>query len=146
MEEIDIYLHNHVIWKKNMPNQNFKGVYTWILPKLDRLVHREHWAEGLIVSCRRPCWPDQWCLKWRPVACFTKEVNPRLAKRPLVSNGRLANRGSTSLVKEATGSCNWNIPLIQTRGSISVKITSYKYRNSHKKMVFIYKHGPGYFD
>ena len=35
---------------------------------------------------------------------FTKEVNPRLAKRPLVFNGRLANQGLTSLVKEATGS------------------------------------------
>ena len=37
------------------------------------------------------------------VACFTKEVNPRLAKRPLVFNGRLAYRRLTSLVKEATG-------------------------------------------
>ena len=31
----------------------------------------------------------------RPVASFTKEVNSRLAKRPLVFNGRLANRGLT---------------------------------------------------
>ena len=38
-----------------------------------------------------------------PVASFTKEVNPQLAKRPLVFNGCLANRGLTSLVKEATG-------------------------------------------
>ena len=38
-----------------------------------------------------------------PVTSFTKEVNPRLAKRPLEINGRLANRGLTSLVKEATG-------------------------------------------
>ena len=38
-----------------------------------------------------------------PVASFTKEVNPRLAKCPLKTNGRLANRGLTSLVKEATG-------------------------------------------
>ena len=37
-----------------------------------------------------------------PVAYFTKEVNSRLAKRPLVYIGRLANRGLTSLVKEAT--------------------------------------------
>ena len=36
------------------------------------------------------------------VAYFPKEVNSRLAKRPLVINGRLANRGLTSLVKEAT--------------------------------------------
>ena len=37
------------------------------------------------------------------VASFTKEDHPRLAKRPLKTNGRLANRGLTSLVKEATG-------------------------------------------
>ena len=37
-----------------------------------------------------------------PVASFTKEINPRLAKRPMIFNGRLANRGLTSLVKEAT--------------------------------------------
>ena len=36
------------------------------------------------------------------VASFTKEVKPRLAKHPLVFDGRLANRGLTSLVKEAT--------------------------------------------
>ena len=41
-------------------------------------------------------------VKWTPVASFTKEINSRLAKRPLVFNGRLANRGLTSLVKEAT--------------------------------------------
>ena len=39
------------------------------------------------------------------VAYFTKEVNPRLAKRPLKTNGRLANHGLTSLVKETTGHC-----------------------------------------
>ena len=38
-----------------------------------------------------------------PVASFTEEVNPRLAKHPLVFNGHLANCGLTSLVKEATG-------------------------------------------
>ena len=37
------------------------------------------------------------------MASFTKEVNQPLAKRPLVFNGRLANRWFTSLVKEATG-------------------------------------------
>ena len=41
-----------------------------------------------------------WTL-WIPLAS-TKEVNPRLAKHPLVFNGRLANCGLTSLVKEAT--------------------------------------------
>ena len=45
-----------------------------------------------------------------PVVSFTKEVNPRLAKRPLIFNGRLDNRGLTSLVKEATGM------LMQSRG------------------------------
>ena len=38
----------------------------------------------------------------RTVASFTKEVNWRLAKRPLVFNGRLANHQLTSLIKEAT--------------------------------------------
>ena len=37
------------------------------------------------------------------VASFIKEVNLRLAKRPLETNGRLVNRGFTSLVREATG-------------------------------------------
>ena len=37
------------------------------------------------------------------VASFAKEVTSGLAKRPLVFNGRLANRGLTFLVKEATG-------------------------------------------
>ena len=40
--------------------------------------------------------------EYTPVASFTKEVNPQLAKCPLVLNGRLANHGLTSLVKEAT--------------------------------------------
>ena len=49
-------------------------------------------------------WQWDWRCGWvlRTVASFTKEVNPRLAKRPLVLNGRFANRGLTSLVKEAT--------------------------------------------
>ena len=34
-----------------------------------------------------------------PVAPFTKEVNSRIAKRPLKTNGRLANLEFTSLVK-----------------------------------------------
>ena len=38
-----------------------------------------------------------------PVASFTKEVNPWLAKHPLKTNGCLANLELTSLVKEATG-------------------------------------------
>ena len=42
---------------------------------------------------------------WIPVASFTKQVNLQLAKRPLIINGRLANRGLTTLVKEVTGIC-----------------------------------------
>ena len=38
------------------------------------------------------------------VASFTKQVNPRLAKCPLKTNGRLANLELASSVKEATGS------------------------------------------
>ena len=49
-------------------------------------------------SCRTPIYAGS-----PPVISVPKEVNSRLAKRPLVSNGRLANRGLTSLVKEATG-------------------------------------------
>ena len=37
-------------------------------------------------GCR---WPGAYSI---PVASFTKEVDPRLAKRPLLTNGRLANR------------------------------------------------------
>ena len=38
-----------------------------------------------------------------PVASFTEEVNSRLAKRPLIFNGRFAIRGLTSSEKGATG-------------------------------------------
>ena len=38
-----------------------------------------------------------------PVAPVTKEANPRLAKRPLKTNGRLANRWKIPLAEEATG-------------------------------------------
>ena len=37
-----------------------------------------------------------------PVTSFTKEVNPRLANRPLKTNGCLTNIELTSLVKEVT--------------------------------------------
>ena len=36
-----------------------------------------------------------------PVVSFTKELNSRLAKHPLVFNGRLADCGLTSSLKEA---------------------------------------------
>ena len=56
-----------------------------------------------------------------PVACFAKEVNPWLAKRPLVFNGRLANHGLTSLVKQATGGC---LPHTDKMATISQTIFS----------------------
>ena len=40
-------------------------------------------------------------IKDATVASFIKEVNPRLAKRALKTNGRLANPEVTFLVKEA---------------------------------------------
>ena len=41
-------------------------------------------------------------VKVAPVASYTKEVNLGLVKRQLKTNEHLANRGLTSLVKEAT--------------------------------------------
>ena len=39
------------------------------------------------------------------MASFIKEVNPRLAKRPLKTHGRLANRGLTSLALKINNAC-----------------------------------------
>ena len=64
-----------------------------ILGHLCYVPTRQHHSEG----CRCPG------TKQTPVASFTKEVNWRLAKCPLKTNGRFANRQLTSLVKEATG-------------------------------------------
>ena len=61
----------------------------WPLTRL--LLH--HFLKALTVTCT----------VLTPVASFTKEVNPWLAKRPLKTNERLANLGLTSLVKEAAG-------------------------------------------
>ena len=47
-----------------------------------------------------------------PVASFIREVDRRLARHPLKTNGRLASRRLASLVKEATGGyivCDWRI-------------------------------------
>ena len=51
-----------------------------------------------------------------PMYSFTKEANQRLAKRSLVFNGRLANRGLTCLVKEATGHSTGNRPFLTILG------------------------------
>ena len=58
-------------------------------------------------------------------ASFIKEVNPRLAKRPLVFNGRLANHGLTSLEKEA------NERHAMTRGLFRYKTASNPYTTFH---------------
>ena len=50
------------------------------------------------------------------------EVNPRLAKRPLIINGRLANRGLTSIVKEATAGCSvrkWEHSIVLKRSLLT---------------------------
>ena len=47
--------------------------------------------------------------QYLPEASFTKEINPRLAKRPFKTNGRKANHGLASLVKEATGNTAYSI-------------------------------------
>ena len=59
------------------------GATEWIIWVLTSLIYQAFWQ--------------------LPLASFTNKVNPRLAKRPLDFNGRLANRGLTSLIKEATG-------------------------------------------
>ena len=78
------------------------------------------------------------------VASFTKEVNSILAKRPLVFNGRLANRGLTSLVKEATGQHQAIIwatagilligPLRTKFNEISIAIHAFSFKKMHLKM------------
>ena len=58
------------------------------------------------ITCRRLVLVDyiyEILFTLAPCGLFTKEFNPRLGKRPLVFNGRLVNRGLTSLIKEATG-------------------------------------------
>ena len=77
-----------------------------------------------------------------PVAPFTKDVNPRLAKRPLVFNGRLANRGLTSLVKEAAGRPHviiWTGPGILLIGPLWTNLMKFK-------STFIYLHSRNAFD
>ena len=44
------------------------------------------------------------------MASFTKAFNPRLAERPLETNGRLDNLELTSLVKEVTGVQRQQVP------------------------------------
>ena len=61
------------------------------------LTHRLQWHSTLPVNLSSLAKPTT-----VTVASFTKEVNRRLAKRPLIFNGRLANPGLTSLVKEAS--------------------------------------------
>ena len=60
------------------------------------------------------------------VASFTKDVNPRLAKRLLKTNGRLANRWLTSLVKEATAGvlCTMRYPS-ETRLKLKPCVVTY---------------------
>ena len=75
------------------------------------------------------------------VAYFTKEVNPRLAKRPLVFNGRLANRGLTSLVKEATVCTSHGVDCLRShRTSLFLQIKQWRTPNISYHLVYV-----GYF-
>ena len=75
----------------------------------ESIVHRSKQQHYLLHITRvRSLLPASWIrerLARRTVASPTMEVNGWLAKRPLVFNGRLANRQLTSLVEEATGCC-----------------------------------------
>ena len=63
--------------------------------------HR-HASHTTFVGCTYYMGLAHWGRNKMPQVTFNKEVNSWLAKRPLVFDGRLANLGSTSLVKEAT--------------------------------------------
>ena len=68
-------------------------------------------------------WPGTWYrVTWgviNTVASFPQEVISRLAKRPLVFNGHLANRGWTSLVKETRGPhVSFRTPTLSTISNI----------------------------
>ena len=77
--------------RMHMPHLSILVVNQFLFSCLLRLIIEIHYY--LSSERRRPL----------TVASFTKEVNRRLAKRPLKINGRLANSQLTSLVKEATG-------------------------------------------
>ena len=81
--------HMYLVWKA-LCNNYIKSVMLFCYTK------------SLEASTKHTMLYTAWAA-WLAVASFTKEVNPWLAKRPLVFYGRLANRGLTSLVKEATG-------------------------------------------
>ena len=58
----------------------------------------------LTLLCQIDIWLTSIWGSLQILASFTKEDNLQLAKRPLKTNGHLANHGLTSLIKEATGS------------------------------------------
>ena len=81
-----------------------------------------------------------------PVASFTKEVDPRLAKRPLVLNGRLANHGLTFLVKEATGGQkDFSQMTSQTDGLVQDWSDPIRVTDEKKNEILIYNGFHGYF-
>ena len=73
------------------------------------------------------------------VASFTKKVNQGLAKRPLQTNGRLANHRLTSLVKEATAVKKYNKVVatssLCSAGRFNIKMSSYQNKDSGKSAV-----------
>ena len=77
---------------KGCTSHSAVGVYLMLIIDDNKLVLVRNTTIVSMGKCRKDV---------TPVASFTKEVNRRLAKRPLVFNGRLANRRLTSLVKDA---------------------------------------------
>ena len=78
----------------------FHGILFAVIQLISSQHCFRYWLEKPLPEWMMTQFADTYVL---PMASFTNAVNPRLAKRPLIFNGRLANRGLTSLVKEATG-------------------------------------------
>ena len=70
LQEMDIHWHNHILYK-NMWNQNFNSVCTWIFTKVKRTYLRDAFCRGTEWEAEWPmqAWYDQWCVKWRPSSC-----------------------------------------------------------------------------
>ena len=81
------FARGHTMFNSFKPGEDWYASFNWFTIRLDNSLPLKR-------KGRQDVSPA--------LASFTKEVNPRLAKRPLKTTGRLANRGLTSLVKEAT--------------------------------------------
>ena len=106
-----------VIWfcNCNVISNTFKDAYYWIWLVLWCVFLANPIQNGSSVTPGRYLVRINIMGQWNRLWPLTKEINSRLAKRPLVFNGRLANRGSISLVKDATGrDPEFDAPRLQT--------------------------------